>query len=263
MREILYSLDDVWTECQVTSKSNKLARDPLRGKLNKIKDSIRFSNGNAQAQPNSDVSSSVRENQVRRRSSRSVNASNVHGFDDDVISLEKVLLRPGSEGRFKAIGITGIAGIGKTTLCQSLFSKKEVKDYFFPRIWVCMSAQTGDDEDEKVAILKRMLVCLGVEDEIIDNYYGHNNLKELLYALHLQLQGKRYLIVFDDVRGGEIDKWYEELSCSSTWDGKWDALAYGLPKGCGGAVIVTSRNEEIAKKMVGGEGNLHRLLPLC
>ncbi|XP_059440484.1 probable disease resistance protein At5g45490 [Corylus avellana] len=97
-----------------------------------------------------------------------------------------------------------------------------------------------------------MLERLGVEEEIINNYKvdQEHNLKELLYAFHLQLQGKRYLIVFDDAR------------VSSTCDGKWDALAYGLPKGCGGAVIVTSRNEEIAKKMVGREGILHLVLPL-
>jgi hypothetical protein len=44
-----------------------------------------------------------------------------------------------------------------------------------------MSAQTGDDEHKKVAIFKRMLVCLGVEDEIIDDgrslflFFFHNN----------------------------------------------------------------------------------------
>jgi pyrroloquinoline quinone (PQQ) biosynthesis protein C len=87
-----------------------------------------------------------------------------------------------------------------------LFNKKEVKDYFFPRIWVCMSAQPGDDPGQKIAILKRMLESLGVEEETINKYKvdQEHNLKELLYALHLQLQGKRYLIVFDDARGGEI-----------------------------------------------------------
>ncbi|KAE7995541.1 hypothetical protein FH972_000322 [Carpinus fangiana] len=264
MRENLYSLDDVWTECQITSKSNLLARDPLRGKLRKIKEEIEKAKSSSNGGTNTTQSNDRQVSSIGPWSSRSVDASKVHGFGDDVISLEKVLLKKGSEGRFKAIGITGIAGIGKTTLCQVFFNKKEVKDYFFPRIWVCMSAQPGNDPGQKIAILKRMLESLGVEEEMINNYKvdQEHNLKELLYALHLQLQGKRYLIVFDDARGGEIGEWYGELSCSSTRDGKWDALAYGLPKGCGGAVIVASRNEEIAKKMVGSEGILHLVQPL-
>ncbi|XP_059440550.1 probable disease resistance protein At4g19060 [Corylus avellana] len=262
MRETLYSLNDVWTECQITSKTNLLARDPLRRKLSKIKEEIEKVKSSSNGGTNTQQSNDRQVSSILRWSSRSVDASMVHGFDDDVISLEKVLLKQGSEGRFKAIGITGIAGSGKTTLCQVLFNKNEVKDYFFPRIWVCMSAQPGDDPDPKIAILKRMLESLGVEEEIINNQ--EHNLKELLYALHLQLQGKRYLIVFDDARGGggETDKWYRELSFSPTRDGQWDALAYGLPKECGGAVIVTSRKEEIAKKMVGSEGILHLVQPL-
>ncbi len=50
------------------------------------------------------------------------------------------------------------------------------------------------------------------------------------------------------------------MNSSLTRDENWDSIAYGLPKGCGGAVIVTSRNEEFAENMV-GEENLRCLLP--
>ncbi|KAF5728632.1 hypothetical protein HS088_TW21G00781 [Tripterygium wilfordii] len=46
-----------------------------------------------------------------------------------------------------------------------------------------------------------------------------------------------------------------------THEEKWDAhLGYGLPKGTGGEVIVTSRKEGLVMMMV-GEENLHQLQP--
>jgi hypothetical protein len=268
IREKLYCLNDVLTEYQMMSKTDLRTRNNIRMKLTNIKpelkglkkqDSNRGSNQpTASKQPDDhDVEAgSSSEKYVPPQSAPSFDESKVSGFDDDVTSLEKVLVRQGSEDRFKNVGIIGKAGIGKTALCRSLFSKKEVKDYFHPRIWVCMPRKPGNDPDGKVTILKRMLVSLGVEDE------DQHDLKGLLYALHLQLQGKRYLIVLDDAWDLEIVEWYKQLNSSSTCEGKWDRLAYGLPKGSGGAVIVTSRNEELAKAMVGREGFVHSVLPL-
>jgi hypothetical protein len=262
IREKLYCLNDLWAEFNVVSNKDQRTRMNLRNKLTNMKVKLV-------------LKSLKREDSVRKQgdigdnkpspptqpSAVSLGASNiVYGFDNDVTSLEKLLVRQGSEDCFKAIGIMGKAGIGKTALSQFLFNKPEVKDYFLPRIWISMST---DDQDQKVAILKRMLESLGVEKEIITKLdKEEHKLKGLLYALHLQLQGRRYLIVFDDASNTE--EWYGQLNSSPTRVGEWDRLACGLPKGCGGAVIVTSRNEELAKKMVGGEeeGFLHRVLPL-
>ena len=259
IREKLYCLNDLWTELKVVPNSHLRTRINLRKKSTSIKeelinifkrDSGKALSRTASKQADGEAISSTQPSAV----------SNVDGFHDDVTSLEKVLVRPGSEDRFKAIGIMGKTGIGKTALCQFLFNKREViKDYFLPRIWISMSTLPVDEQDQKVAIVERMLESLGVEKEIISK--GRHDFKGLLYALHLQLQGKRYLIVLDDASSNK-DNWYQQLNSSPTRVGKWDRLACGLPKGCGGAVIVTSRNEELAEKMVGGEGFLHRVLPL-
>ncbi|KAF5735819.1 hypothetical protein HS088_TW15G01335 [Tripterygium wilfordii] len=172
--------------------------------------------------------------------------SKAHGFDYEILWLERQLLKPEiNKDQIKAFGIVGIAGVGKTRLCQEIFDSPEVKKQFLPRIWVSMAWKPGEDDNPKVAFLERILGCLGV---VINDIPGDEKIAVLEYTLHLELIGKRYLIVLDDVR--EEDKFREKLE-----------NCYGFPKGVEGAVLVTSRSEGLAKEMV-GEENLHRVLPL-
>ncbi|KAK7820372.1 probable disease resistance protein At5g45490 [Quercus suber] len=261
-----------------------------------------------------------------RRSSRLVDAKKVHGFDTQLISLEKMVQQSQSSDQFKAVAIVGKRGVGKTTLCQVLFNKySEVQPAnFLPRIWVCMSWKPTEYGDRKTTTVWRMLTCLGVDDKTIqsisDSVPEADRLSSLLYALHLQLTGKKYLIVLDDAieegddadkkkkgddaikegddadqkkkkgddaikegddadqkkeEGNDSDKkkkkadafkernkWLADLDSPITEKEKWGkCLAFGLPKGHGGTVIVTSRDENLAKVMV-GEKNLLHLRPL-
>lgn len=282
IREILYYLNDLLTESQILSRKKHSFRSPqdflelnnIRTKLNKIKSKLAPAAPEIQKtnhdQSNGGANSSPDDYDI----SRSVDLSNIHGFDEQQASLKRLILPRGNgdeDDRFKAIAIVGAEGVGKTTLCKMVFNKEEVKIRFSPRVWVSMSRPFDKDYkiNPKIAIAKRILTSLGVEDKTIERVRETRGLGGLVCALHLALIGKRYLIVLDDAR--ETDQWYGPLTSSLTltktepeMEKKWaERLGYGFAKDCGGTVIVTSRNESVAEQMVGDEeGNLIPLLPL-
>ncbi|CAH8358470.1 unnamed protein product [Eruca vesicaria subsp. sativa] len=207
----------------------------------------------------------------------------IHGFDNEIKSLENFLLDQKVYKEFKSLVIVGEYGVGKTALCQKIFNKEQVKSVYAPRIWVSMhSKETKEGEDKKVSVLKRILKDLGVEDEMFESIHKEatkevsakmelgetyeemvkdEEIAALLYALHLNLRWKKYLIVFDDVR--EEDKWDQKLDEKLKEDEKWGKhLSDGFPKGSGGRVIYTTRDKTVAEKLVGERHEIHRLWPL-
>ncbi|KAI6703874.1 hypothetical protein NL676_013010 [Syzygium grande] len=189
----------------------------------------------------------------------SLDLSEAIGREDEVPFLLHDLIADSksSRNRFAAFGIAGTAGSGKTTICQKMFNDEQVREHFLPRIWVCMTKQPWDNPDPKVAVAERMLTCLGEDEEIIKEKSDEDGVSGLVSLLHRQLVGKRYLIVLDDA--WDAHEWYKKLDLGF---GKNNScLAFGLPKGYGGAVIVNGRSDTLVEMMVGKE-NLHHLLPL-
>ncbi|KAG7536319.1 P-loop containing nucleoside triphosphate hydrolase [Arabidopsis suecica] len=206
----------------------------------------------------------------------------IYGFTNEIKSLENFLLDQKVDNEFKSLVIVGEYGVGKTALCKVIFNNKYVKSVYAPRIWVSMHSNESKERlDGKICVLKKILTGLGVKDLLatikteaeeehrIRQEVGviegeTTNEKEfsvLLYALHLNLRWKKFLIVFDDVR--DEDNWDEKLDEKFKEGEKWGKhLSDGFPKESGGRVIYTTREKKLAQKLVAEEHEIHRLWPL-
>uniref|UniRef100_A0A1D1YPS2 Putative disease resistance protein At5g45490 n=1 Tax=Anthurium amnicola TaxID=1678845 RepID=A0A1D1YPS2_9ARAE len=287
LRELLYDLNDVLVECRTSSRRQSEGR---RGKclvcyspgeswfryrtkkrLRLIKQRILSMDG-AGGMANSGVNVTARGGKgvkgngadLDRWTSPAVDVPKIHGFTDRAMEMESLLIEQGGEG-FRALGVVGMGGVGKTTLAQMVFNSPLVKRHFCPRLWVCMSQTSLKGKDVRKETLERVLTSLGVEEDVIcsipeSDSTSSQSLAVLTVMLHLQLRGKRYLIVFDDM--WSTDEWYGGLDSKSPPESEWgDRLSYGLPKGDGGGVIVTGRMDATVKGMV-GDGDTRLLLPL-
>ncbi|KAM3196687.1 hypothetical protein ACQJBY_072407 [Aegilops geniculata] len=93
---------------------------------------------------------------------------------------------------FSAIGIYGISGSGKTTLAQHICKYEKIKDHFDLVMWIHVSNNysVGD-------ILKEMFEAASVDKR--KPCPGYNNLDVLQKELEKKLDGKRFLLVLDDI----------------------------------------------------------------
>ncbi|XP_060187868.1 disease resistance RPP13-like protein 4 isoform X3 [Lycium barbarum] len=153
------------------------------------------------------------------------------GLAEDTRILKRWIIP--CNGSLHLIGIVGMGGVGKTTLAQKIYNDRGVTSCFDMRIWVCKS--TFDE----LEIMKSILQQLKKNDHGSDR-------NVLLKRIHEALSNKKYLIVMDDV--WSID------------DGWWKWISGGLPKSekQSSCVIITSRNEDVVKRMGVKEEQIHR-----
>ncbi|XP_027082328.1 putative disease resistance protein RGA3 [Coffea arabica] len=123
---------------------------------------------------------------TRSRQTDSVVAPMV-GRADDESEIVKILLSL-SEKVVSVLPITGMGGLGKTTLAKSIYNNKQIDEHFNKKIWVCVSRQVQIEE-----LFKLILVQLTEEKVEVDD----RNL--IVGKIGNHLGGKRYFLVLDDV----------------------------------------------------------------
>ncbi|KAF3774399.1 Disease resistance protein [Nymphaea thermarum] len=173
----------------------------------------------------------------------------VMGFDNEIESLVKELTKEKeSEAEFpklKSMLVVGMGGSGKTTLARKVYNDVEVKKHFDCFAWVSVSQSFHTD-----GLLRRLLKCFFKErKEMGEDRVGEMDAEELGEKLFNYLQGRRYIIVLDDV-------WSRTV---------WDAIKFALPKNSkGSTVMITTRIRDIsfALEADGLTCFLHQLNPL-
>ncbi|KAL4631969.1 hypothetical protein ACB092_04G017900 [Castanea dentata] len=151
----------------------------------------------------------------------------VVGRRDDVSKIVKLLIGANNPQVISVIPIVGMAGLGKTTIAKLVYNDKLVKKHFDEKIWVCVS----ENFDVK-RILREILEALD------HNCSGLENKNAILQHLQKKLQGKRYLLILDDV-------WDEDRE-------KWDSLRsslLGINQNNGNNILVTTRKDNVAQIM--------------
>ncbi|XP_073280463.1 putative late blight resistance protein homolog R1A-3 [Primulina huaijiensis] len=154
----------------------------------------------------------------------SVGKESMVGVDEDLTLIKDRVM--GDEQNLRIIPITGMGGIGKTTLAKSVYEDHMIVDYFDTRHWVTVSQEYNVQH-----ILGKILSVEGSNAEFFI---------ELVYK---SLKGRRYLIVMDDM-------WHAEV---------WDKVRRAFPDDCNGSrVIITTRLSEVALN-IDSDSHLHRM----
>lgn len=142
------------------------------------------------------------EHKMFRQTDPFVDDSDIVGRTNDISKALHMLINIGDENDLSVIGIVGMPGQGKTTLAKLAYRDEKVVSYFDMRIWICVS-----DDFVVEKLLNEMLQSLKqVKSEL-------TNREAMVKKLREHLNGKRYLLVLDDVWNEDRDKWDSMRNC--------------------------------------------------
>jgi len=195
----------------------------LNKEINKI-----FANRTKYASERAETSVAAESEESLHRRRREVEEDDVVGFD----RRSKRLLQQLTEGdpKLDVISIIGMGGLGKTTLAKKIYNKESINSHFDCCLWVCV--QDFSSRELLFKILKETPIY---SDELTRNLQDISEVelkkKYLVQKLFNYLQGKRYLVVMDDI-------WKPVV---------WDEVRSAFPDNSNGSrILITSRIKGVA-----------------
>lgn len=128
------------------------------------------------------------------------------------------------------IPIVGVGGVGKTALAQFIFDDERVREHFRGNsAWVYFT-----DNIRKEEPMAQIFVSMQPEHNMLDHAFSLNSLRVQLQSV---IEGKRFLLVLDDVS--------DEIRAM------WGDLRSALKKGAPGSVVLVTTNLYSVASFVG------------
>lgn len=225
IRDVAYQTEDIID--LFTCKRKNPSHVKLEDLLKDVKQKIGTIAGAMMEDRPAAISSSALAPAATSSSSRVAHACSdtVIGLDDDLMAMKDRLC--GLLSKLQVIPIMGVGGIGKTTLARTVYNDSLIMRHFDIRAWLTIS------KDYSPQNLKKIL--LGLADSMkllkVQMFLDKIDDSEISLKLYKNLNGRRYLVVMDDVWGTEV----------------WDNVRNIFPDDCNGnRIVLTSRVLDVA-----------------
>ncbi|XP_023728236.1 putative disease resistance protein RGA3 [Lactuca sativa] len=124
------------------------------------------------------------------------------GRVEDEEHIIHLLTESRKEEKLTIVPITGMGGMGKTTLAKSVYNNPKIQQRFDVKAWLCVSVKVDIN-----TLLAKIYECFSGRKSMSDLKVN------LIKSLEEELATKRYLLVLDDVWVEERQYWEDFRSC--------------------------------------------------
>jgi len=140
--------------------------------------------------------------------------------------IQELITDENNNNNIKVVSISGMGGIGKTTLAQKIFKETTIQEHFKTKIWLSIGKHFDEEE-----LLRSAIKHAGKD------HGEERDMSLLVRTLTDALSASKFLVVMDDI---------------------WSDKAWNKP---GSRVLVTTRLKDLALKM-GESFHRHHVSPL-